>query len=745
MTIGAQAHDGEPTRANHHTGASEETTANGGAGGSTSHAGSPRSSQTTVILEFFERAAAAGQTAMTAREVAACWPRYSDHPRPANLSTRLSDLLNQGRLHERGGGGQRIYVLPGHTDVMAMAAVEREAIAAYTALEAALAAARDRAAADGVPAPDGVPLLAVRRALAADAPTGLRTIAPTLVRVLTRLADRPEARPPGTGAVRYTRAKAPDGHVVYLWALGDEPAVARPVDHRAHKAGAVTPTTTAGDASELAPAAGAGAASTFRQAVIATVEGARSAMGCPPTRYDWRLFVEAAGGSSEIMRLVAPRATYAGLRVAVGYLDRNSARGRRGLADRGLGRVETPYTVAGGPAARYALTDVRPVIQAEMDVCRALDVFELALPADEMDSVAQTTAWVARVRASHGVNGEQFARAVGLLIAARRAALVGALLEAVPVERWPAALEGVRRVIEVRSAWFDAIARSGVRECRPGREITAMVTRPARSCEAVETMLDIGVLETTSLRNARAWPPVANQPSVPYAPFRIGDVARADAREVLIMCGGDRSSNHPVVRSSRCLPERRRTPGAAAVGEVPANAHTPASDGAKGGEGAGEDGAGSPGGLGALRRDTADRDRVDGWAASFRSLRAPRAQSMIANAVGLVGHVLRDANVVRRATECLPLSARPTRRALMVAAGLLGDPAAVAELTQRLAGATDADDATAALLAAVLAAPDEVVAAVGGAVRSLPNGLGRDAALAALAASQRRDVRLIVV
>lgn len=118
---------------------------------------------------------------------------------------------------------------------------------------------------------------------------------------------------------------------------------------------------------------------------------------------------------------------------------------------------------------------------------------------------------------------------------------------------------------------------------------------------------------------------------------------------------------------------------------------------------------------------------------------------MIANAVGLLGHVLRDVNVVRRAAECLPPSARPTRRALTVAAGLLGDSSAVTELTQRLAGATDVDDATAALLAAVLAAPDEVAAAVGGAVRSLPNGLGRDAALAALAASQRRDVRLIGV
>lgn len=93
-------------------------------------------------------------------------------------------------------------------------------------------------------------------------------------------------------------------------------------------------------------------------------------------------------------------------------------------------------------------------------------------------------------------------------------------------------------------------------------------------------------------------------------------------------------------------------------------------------------------------------DRVDALAYVFRAFSVPRANVLIDSAQQLLGHVVRDAKLIRKLLAELPSNAPQARRTLWVALGLLGEPVALEDVELDRA---EFQDAVAWVLAAVLA------------------------------------------
>lgn len=411
---------------------------------------------------------------------------------------------------------------------------------------------------------------------------------------------------------------------------------------------------------------------TRREAGIRAVEAARAALGRPATTEEVELWIAATAASDPthpvVLTLGGEQGLGRALASATGFIDRTSARGKRGVPDSGLVRVSTPFTAGRLLPPRVALD---PVSETERQRAVATDLALALRPGQEVAHLD----WLA---SQPGANDP----ALRDLAALRVALIQQEIARSLPPAAWADALAHLPAALATLEGWL-AQLQGRKRWSGLPRRFRRILSARQQDIEALTTLL------TPVLGAAREAAPL-----LPPLPTRFADLAplavvgqaataptategRVIHDGLVALLGATTQTLHPVLRRARRIPP---PPGAAWTRATPM----------------------------AVAVKAEHLERVDALAAAVDHVGLPHAATLVGDAVGLLGSTLRDARVVERVLDALPRRHGWAIRGLLVASGLLG----VAPDPDRWL--LHQEDAPAGVYATILADPTAASAAVTG-------------------------------
>lgn len=575
---------------------------------------------------FTERASAfwlAANTALgrglTSREAHATWERFGVGERP-NRFPNVQTLLRTGHLRALAAvGRETVYV---HRD----AAPEHQVVGIQPS-ERVLGLLIGEVASRGAPVPTAVVTLAVTADGAGLSPSRIALILEQLAQ------DSP---------VEFRNER---------WSVTTIPVYLVGGKRRKHW--------WAARADDPAPPPAIAQVASYRQAVIDTVERARLALGVPPTRAEWELFVATLDPTrDDAARLIGEDTGFNRFRVAT--LKNMSAAHRARVDVQGLAHVTSAQAFATSADWRFGLPGGGLAITPGIRALEALGVLRPELEIAGLHTLADVLA------ERRGLTGSATFAEDGALQRVRdmrEKLLAQALVDVMPLDAWPAALTGAARHVAVLDQWLASAPRTYYQRYRFGNRFTE---GPAASIRALSEWLALhgdGMCCSIDSEAGR----------LRTAPTDGGaDMALLRAIYDLRFAGDLRSPDLPWV-----FRHTRRAVAPVANGETATTRRQ-------------------------IGRDQAYvRDRVDAWGVVFADAGADSAWLLVAEARRLLGHVLRDATFVRAVQDGLSARSSDLRQALVVARGLLGDAPDDAELD----AARTTADARALLLSCLLAAP----------------------------------------
>jgi hypothetical protein len=294
--------------------------------------------------------------------------------------------------------------------------------------------------------------------------------------------------------------------------------------------------------------------------------------------------------------------------------------GGHARANRQFGVVthQTPYTAGRLVPVRFSTT---PPSEGDVRLMTAVDLLTVLRPAHEcslMDALIANAAL-----------GTSLAED---LVALRRVVLYRQLTNTIRAAEWPAVLMHLRLTVERLYEWYGGLPLEG-----PGSAATR------RALKAVDERFH----DLYAVENAMTWSPLA-------VPARFSDLpdpliigmgptlsfeGLAPLQDGLAALQRGRAGVHPVFRRARRIPGTRPEGWRAGTGQAPGWERI---------------------------------DRVDAYAMAVEFIGAPNTTVLVADAVMLLGGVLRDERTLRRALETAGPGDEWIERGLLVGMGLLG-------------------------------------------------------------------------
>jgi hypothetical protein len=292
--------------------------------------------------------------------------------------------------------------------------------------------------------------------------------------------------------------------------------------------------------------------------------------------------------------------------------------------------VRSERTALGGAPERYAVYDITPTMTAAMDLKDRLRTFR---PHEECESLSAARVLAARLRVP----------ALADVIAMREALLEHALRPISEEPRLPAVLALIEQANETLVTWAARTpvnARSGKLEPMVDlrRQIDALQRLRACHCAPARAVRIVGGAAT-----------VSHQALLPYAANVPRLLDRAYASDESLRMFYDRARRLP-------NPDARWTPNAETGSLIPPERE----------------------GMGWMLVD-----RVDAMTGIMDAVSPPRATTLLHGARALLGHVLRDADVLRDALGAIPPTRSDARRPIILALALLGEAVVYEEAVPR--------------------------------------------------------------
>lgn len=407
------------------------------------------------------------------------------------------------------------------------------------------------------------------------------------------------------------------------------------------------------------------------------VQRAEAAFGRPASRQEIVLWIEhdLLHGSAEdvaLARRVPPQRLHYWLQLLLGRPIPTRPDGGR-LEVR---RVVRPTRNAGTHRVRFTFALEAPATAPIIETEHAAESFAVAAEAESLDALAATVAREC---------GAPSSALAAEMLAARRRALAEALDAALPAE--PAAraagLAGARVAAERLVAW--TAVSPVILDHAEGRNLAARVAAARRRLADVEAL--------TARLSADARPAMPGASPDSAAPVAVvGDAATLSHDEARALVDALAAAVRPDLPKDRLvfIASARRL-------------RRPASSMRDRGVGLAD----------------AVIDRVDAVALIMRADDQPRAQTLVARAHALLGHVVRDADLLVRLLERYPHAEAADRRAAVVACGMLGR---VPDSALAVPDPSDALDTRAYLLACAIGDPAGAVARIDAADRRAVGG-----------------------
>lgn len=420
-----------------------------------------------------------------------------------------------------------------------------------------------------------------------------------------------------------------------------------------------------------------------RHAAVLTIEAARASLGTPPTRLEWRLYVEHARDHDPAAKALGKNASSGRLQTSVLFAEDGTP-----LTDAtcyGLQRYLTYFaTLRLGhcryglvPPQRHATTKGRPIdlmLSAELpglsDAARVLDAIEATRLHHEINALATLREWWADECRRLGGDSLAVRPAIESLLRTRTTLLLSTMALALPLPKWKAAVDAAEHHLDTLDRWLGSSARSSAAQFRFRKELIA---RPRGALAIVRNWLTTA----SSTINQHLENAIASEAL--QAPVH----GAADAALMRAMYDA-RFADHPqppvfanMFRPARVAFDPDPRPGVfEAEGE------------------------------GSLARGL--RDRADAWMVAFAGAEAYTAWSLLQNAERVLGSLLRDPHYLEQLQAEVPRRARELHQSLWVARGLLGSTPRPDEVLS----ASSLADGRALLLATFLADPQRVSANV---------------------------------
>lgn len=402
---------------------------------------------------------------------------------------------------------------------------------------------------------------------------------------------------------------------------------------------------------------------TRREAGIRAVEATRAALGRPPATEEVELWVAAQQATDPTHPVVITLGDEKGLGRALGsatgFIDRNSARGRRGIPDSGLVKVTTSFTAGRLLPPRLALD---PVTERERLRGVATDLLLALRPGQEFIYLE----WIAQQAGATDP-------ALQALLALRRTLLRSQVAAHLPVDAWPDAIQHVQQALATVEGWLMQL-QGRKRWSGLPRRFRRVLSARHQDIEALALLLGLRLdgqhIDGHEVPNVP--PPFADLAPCAVVgetatlPTATGGRLLHDA--LVCLLGATGQSLHPVLRRARRVPP---PPGAEWTRATPM----------------------------AIAVKAEHLERVDAFAVAIDHVGVPRANTLVTDAVALLGTTLRDIRVVERLLDTVSRRHGWAHSGLLVASGLLGtapDPARWLVSTEQVA---------AGVLATVLAEP----------------------------------------
>lgn len=582
---------------------------------------------------------------LTSTEARKRWEAFERMLLPANFSTHVATLAQEGRLVVVGRFGKhKVYASPNApADAQVRGTYPNDVV--REALIASVQAA-------GGPAPTSVILAAVH----ARAPEIEKTCA------TNQLWKFERGGPISVDGCLYRvvaqRLTLPGGATRWEWSLWSI------------------------DANDTEPCEPSRTTLSYRQAVIFTVEAARAVLGAPPTRLEWQLYVEQALAYDPIAAIVGARTGYGTFRAALESNRSDTDRAARRYT--GLLRFESHFAALHLVDPRFGLSgDCSPCGDLGDPTARATDGGERSIPDGvllleglaatrvhrEMLALSAFDAWWLDEGCHLGAPDSVTESCIRELIATRYALVVTTMTKILPPHRWAAALDAAEAHVAVLQRWLASSPR--ILNLK-ARYLAECVTEPLQALAAVRAFLPrlLGTAASVLPVVGVDGPPATC--SAMCAPYQ-GGVSSSRLKEFYeARFAGDlrRPSFSWVFRHAR---------------KSVNTSHMPPTPGAG-------------------RRLDTHRDRLDAWRIVVSDAGAHTAWVLLSDADRLVGGLLRDAEVLARLLARLPAAAHELRRTFQIARGLLGCPPTDVEV----AAAASVADGRAVLLASLLADPSRI-------------------------------------
>lgn len=462
-----------------------------------------------------------------------------------------------------------------------------------------------------------------------------------------------------------------------------------------------------------------------RHAVVLTVEATRALLGTPPNRIEWRLYVEQARANDPVARAVGKTAGFRRLASSVLFkedgtplsegfsygLQRYVTRfGQLGLADCRYGLVPPVRreTTHGTPIELPSSTDLPGL----SDAAEVLDALGASRLHQEINALEILRDWWEDERRRLGAASRSRFPVIESLLWVRTGLLLSTMAMALPLDRWPAALDAAEQHVDTLDAWILRSPRAPARKYRFRKQLVRL---PRKALATIRQWLLSDDESESEYRDRAAAAEL--QASTKHAPL----YGAADT-QLMRSIYDARYKVHPqplifanTFRDARTAYDPDPRPGIAEA-----------------------EGEGSlPRGL---------RDRVDVWMIAFESAEAYTACSLLQGAERLLGSLLRDPSYLKELQAKAPREARDLHHELWVARGLLGS----APSPEEIASATSTADGRALLLATFLADPAAVaknVRAIIAAWRAKPGSAGEllsDLALNAMVRVRSDEAFLLI-
>ncbi len=400
----------------------------------------------------------------------------------------------------------------------------------------------------------------------------------------------------------------------------------------------------------------------LRQAIVSTFARTESLLGSPPSREEWKLYVQASQLEDPVASLIGTQTGYTVIRRALLANRSQAERSRKNYT--GLRRVETTWSSSGMADHRFSATPGGEPPDCDVPVVlRALDTLVALRPDLELESIGRLDQWWKDERRRFGpARAVDMTATVGRIVADRTATLTAAMCAALPAADWPDALS---QVIHRANMLSERIELAPLPYWKRADLRAEHVALPVTAAERVQQWCSRGGLVSKQTPGADADTHLLAFPQA-------GTASAGELRALFAAryCG---------------------IPQAPAISHVFRYARKGRTHAAGRGSGTGLRGA----------DNRMSRDRVDAWLVLFADANAPRAWALLDEAHGLLGRVVRDVSWLRELQAALSGAASELVAPLQIARALLGDGPTHDEVTR----VRSAGDARVIVLATVLAMP----------------------------------------